>query len=637
MSSSDRRNMIVGLATLCTVLLSVSALCYWLFRAAPPPLVTQPSDVSDANVARIARPQPPPDDYVGSQTCAECHQDVVDAYQSHPMAHSLAEVHKATPLESYDQDNEFQAAGPRQYSVEKNGEQVEHHEILSDEDGVIYDQSVEVQYALGSGIRGRSYLIKNDRMLSISPITWYSGKQRWDLSPGYHPQFHPRFSRVAGDGCLMCHAGRTASDRDHPDTYDTPPFLEHAIGCERCHGPAGRHVAHHRAVGDDRPADVIVNPADLKIPEREAVCNQCHLSGETRSLRYGRSNHDFRPGNRLEDIWTIFVRDDRSNTDHNTRVVSHVEQMRASRCYQASSGQLGCTSCHDPHRVPTEQEHAEFYKQRCFQCHNDQSCAAPVAVQNQAPASGSCVACHLPKLPANNVPHTTQTNHRIVRQSRSEEQPGLTLSGLSHIRSKLTLFDGAEKRLSKLVVDRARGLQLVEAAKKSREIKIARRIQSLLKPTLAQAPNDIIALNAMAVTFVLLDDHELAEASWTRALEFQPDNEAILTPLAIINHQRNDLEAALTLFDRAIAVNPSSTKMLGRRAHVLGQMGRTDEAIKSAERALESNPTVLQHYQWLAEAYQLQNNTERSRHFQRLHDRIEKAMKPKKAPETAVP
>ena len=636
MPSSDQRNMIIGVATLFTVLLSVSGLCYWAFRELPPPLVPDRSDLSDDSVTRIARPELPADDYVGSQVCAECHQDIADAYQSHPMAHSLAHVGKATPLESYDQDHEFQAGGPRTYRVEKKGDQVVHHEILNDAEGVIYDQSVEVQYALGSGIRGRSYLIKNDRMLAISPITWYTGKQRWDLAPGYHPQYHPRFSRVAGDGCLMCHAGRTASDRDHPDTFDTPAFLEHAIGCERCHGPAGRHVAHHRSVADDRPADVIVNPADLEIAEREAVCNQCHLSGESRNLRYGRSNHDFRPGNRLEDIWTVFVRDDRGDGNGNTRVVSHVEQMRASRCYQASDGKLGCTSCHDPHRVPTEQEHAEFYKQRCFQCHNDQSCAAAVDVQNQAPAFGSCVSCHLPKLPANDVPHTTQTDHRIVR-SPQEQQPDLAMPALTQLRSKLTLFDGAEKRLPKLEVDRARGLQLVEAAKKSREIKIARRIQKLLKPMLTAAPDDIVALDAMALTYVLLEDHQLAEESWTRALKIQPENEAILTPLAIMNHQRGDLEPALKLIDRALAVNPSSTEMLGRRAHVLGQMRRTDAAIKSAERALETNPTVLQLYQWLAEAYQLQNNAERSRHFQRLHDRIEQAMKPTEPRESAVP
>ena len=197
---------------------------------------------------------------------------------------------------------------------------------------------------------------------------------------------------------------------------------------------------------------------------------------------------------------------------------------------------------------------------------------------------------------------------------------------------KLTLFDGAEKRLNKLEVDRALGLQLVEAAKKSQDIRIARRIQSLLKPMLKVAPDDVVALNAMAVTFVILEDQKQAEQVWTKALEYRPENEAILTALAIMNHQRGDLEQALEFVDRAIAINPSSTGMIGRRAHILGQLGRAGEAIKSAERAVKTDPTVLQLYQWLAEAYGVQDNPERSQHFQRLYERILQAMQPQSKP-----
>ena len=629
MPNADRRNMLTGIATLSAIALAVGSLCYWLFQEQPMPIDPLTSrDTSRDDSTRMPKPEPPPNDFVGSQACAECHQSIVDAYQSHPMAHSLAEVHQAKPIESYQTDNEFQPAGPRKYVVEKLENKFIHHEIMSDEQGVIYDQPVEVHYALGSGIRGRSYLIKNGPMMTTSPITWYSGKQRWDLSPGYNPKFHPRFSRMVGDGCLMCHAGRTASDRDKPDTYHTPPFLEHAIGCERCHGPAGRHVAHHRAESEDRPADVIVNPSDLEIAQREAICNQCHLAGEHRILRYGRSNHDFRPGDRLEDIWTVFVTKHSENDGGATRAVSQVEQMRSSRCYQASEGRLGCTSCHDPHGTPRPQQKAVFYKQRCFSCHDDTSCAAPLAEQNRPPASGSCIACHLPRLPANDVPHTTQTDHRIVRNPQADRPQETELPPGLRAPAQLALFDDAEQRLNKLEVDRARGLQLLDAAKKSQDVRIARKIQKLLKPMLKVAPDDVVSLDAMAVTYVLLEDHEQAEQAWTQALKLHPENEAILTSLAILNHQRGDLESALKFVNRAIAVNPSSTEMIGRKAHILGQLGRADEAIKTAERAVATNPMVLQLYQWLAEAHEVQDAPQRSRHFQRLYDRIVAAMQP---------
>ena len=34
--------------------------------------------------------------------------------------------------------------------------------------------------------------------------------------------------------------------------------------------------------------------------------------------------------------------------------------MYRSRCFQASSGQLGCISCHDPHRQPAAEEKTTF-------------------------------------------------------------------------------------------------------------------------------------------------------------------------------------------------------------------------------------------------------------------------------------
>jgi len=150
----------------------------------------------------IEPPQPPSDDdWVGSQKCAQCHREIWESYQSHPMANSAANVLEASIVEDYTRQTSFSQPASRTYRVERTPEYVWHHESMTDKAGdVLYDQAVEIDYAIGSGKRGRSYLIDRGGLLKASPITWYSQGQRWGLSPGYQPRIHQRFDRRVIDG-----------------------------------------------------------------------------------------------------------------------------------------------------------------------------------------------------------------------------------------------------------------------------------------------------------------------------------------------------------------------------------------------------------------------------------------------------
>lgn len=113
--------------------------------------------------------------------------------------------------------------------------------------------------------------------------------------------------------------------------YRQPIFQGHAIGCERCHGPGELHVRKPEPVGDELPN--IVNPAKLQPMLREAVCQQCHLQGDIRVVRAGRSLTDYRPGLPLPSIESVFVKAE--NFDK-TRFFGQVEQMSESRCFRES-------------------------------------------------------------------------------------------------------------------------------------------------------------------------------------------------------------------------------------------------------------------------------------------------------------
>src|SRR5262249_49067586 len=123
--------------------------------------------------------------YVGDEVCAGCHLPIAENYHRHPMGRSLAPVSGRLGEERYitRPHNPFEVNGQR-YQVELRGGHFFHAELRGDvQDKEISRLEAEVQFELGSGSHGCSYLIDRDGYLFQSPISWYSQKRMWDISP----------------------------------------------------------------------------------------------------------------------------------------------------------------------------------------------------------------------------------------------------------------------------------------------------------------------------------------------------------------------------------------------------------------------------------------------------------------------
>ncbi len=203
---------------------------------------------------------------------------------------------------------------------------------------------VPIRYLIGSGHFCRSYLVEIDGFLHESPITWYTSKKKWDMSPGYDFPTHWGFERAVKTGCLACHAGRV---EPVGDSLHRMTLHEKAIGCESCHGPGSKHEALHRAKKHVPGQEdlTIVQPSRLSRARLEAICTVCHLNGPASIPLRGRQDTDFRPGMPLTD-YRIDYRF--ANGSEQMTVVGHIEQLRGSACYQKSE-RLTCLTCHDPH------------------------------------------------------------------------------------------------------------------------------------------------------------------------------------------------------------------------------------------------------------------------------------------------
>ena len=157
--------------------------------------------------------------YVGDEACASCHLDKAETYRRHPMGRSLAPIAQVASRQNYDKEagNPFEALG-FQFLVERRGDQVVHKERTRDAAGkLITETAASVQFAIGSGTHAYSYLIQRDGVLYQSPVTWFSQKKTWDLSPSF-AGYYLRFERPILPGCLFCHCNHA---EPVPDTLNS--------------------------------------------------------------------------------------------------------------------------------------------------------------------------------------------------------------------------------------------------------------------------------------------------------------------------------------------------------------------------------------------------------------------------------
>lgn len=451
----------------------------------------------------------------------------------------------------------------------------------------------------------------------MSPISWYAEGDRFDLSPGYKPEQGDRFERRITSRCLSCHVGQVNAVPGRLDHVGSPAFNELSIGCERCHGPGERHVALHQGDWQAGQTDPIVNPSRLEPELREAVCNQCHLLGADEIPRYQRSDYDFRPGMYLSEVWSLFLEPAMTNVDGTPRAVSQVEQMRDSRCFRVSNGKLGCVSCHDPHASVPEAEAESYYRNRCLECHSQQGCALPEP--QRAVKNDSCIACHMPRVGDNDIPHVSQTNHTIPRSVDVELTP------ISRSRRQAELFQDGPL-LPKPDVQRARGIAAAKQAELKQNDELAGTALQMLEPVVAANPLDTAATAALARCYQLIGRFRDAGPIWRDVVAGDPNNEEALLTMAQILQQTGQWKESLDFLEAFLKLNEWPAHAHGMKAQLCERLGELDTALQAAEIAFQRDPTRKTAYIWLEQSCLKAGRTADAERYRLLRERLERAL-----------
>jgi predicted CXXCH cytochrome family protein len=503
--------------------------------------------------------------YVGNDRCAECHQEQFVPFRKHPMGRTLLPIAALASKQLYDGEhhNPFDALGSR-FEIDRRGDRVLHRRTVLDAAGQPLAQTdFDVDYVIGSGLHGFSYLSNRDGYLFQTPISWFSRKQIWDKSPGFDDKMiggRP----VVGD-CMFCHANRSWPIAGSVNRYE-PPIVEGlGIGCERCHGPGGKHVENPGRDPDTRIDYSIVNPRWLKPELRAAICEQCHLEGKMRIVRRGRGIYDFRPGMPLTPFWSVFVR--ARDAEGNRRAVNHVEQMYESRCFQRSEEKpaegkkkLGCTSCHDPHRHEAPAERVAHYREACLACHQDRGCSVAEVERRRDNKDDSCIDCHMLHYASLDIPHNASTDHHIVRRPGASADPDDSGRWSHGPGLPVIPFYPDQRDPDDPDMNRAMGMALVTLLGNGEgdQDLLAPQAVAMLEKAVRNDPEDVDAWEAKGQALMLMKSPSAALATFETALSKAPDREASLAAAAVLCQDLNQLDPAIDYWRRAVKANPWS-------------------------------------------------------------------------------
>jgi tetratricopeptide (TPR) repeat protein len=459
----------------------------------------------------------------------------------------------------------------------------------------------KVDYVVGSGNNNRTYLASENGYINEMPVTWYSEKAIWDLSPGYN-RSNMRFNRPVVAECMHCHNSYNAFEEFSVNRY-TGTITE-GISCERCHGPGQLHVDKQMASADELNRTgvdrTIVNPAHLSAELQMDVCLQCHLQGEISVFKTGKSSSDFRPGMSLKDIKTVFIEDGLPKGDF--RIASHGGRISLSTCFTASNGSMTCITCHNPHE-PVQERSRTYFNDRCMDCHATESLTVLQKVTDHS-NKGDCVHCHMKQGATSDILHVNFTDHWIRKKIDilSEKES----DALFARETALKLRDFFEEEDPAAIIRKGIAYTNYYETRHSEPAYLVRAI-ILLEQGLQDVPEHLDGYYALARAFQLQGKDQQAAAAYERVMSLDPTHMWTCYQLGRL-YLDEAPERSVAYLARAIHLNPDNPKVWKEYGDALLFTEDVAGAKTAYERALALDSFFTSAYNRLGELEFYQHN-----------------------------
>ncbi|MBB6270474.1 mono/diheme cytochrome c family protein [Pedobacter cryoconitis] len=323
--------------------------------------------------------------FAGAATCRTCHQQISDSYLQNPhqqTTHSIGIQTLGTPTpDTYSFNDHLQV------KIEKQGDVM--YQVAYMDGKQTTTRRIDI--SIGSGEKAITYGTWEGNQLKQLPLSYFKQIKGWANSPGF-PQHTAYFGRIIDARCLECHS----SFVDRKIIQDDPlkvkeelvsGSLVYGIDCERCHGPAGKHVEFHLEHPQEKAAKYIALYQTLTKKQKMDACAVCHGGNDMEILK---SVFAFKPGDDLRSYYT--------NASGNTAKKApdvhgnQSDMLAESKCF-IQSKTMDCTNCHQTHE--NLKGNLTSYSKRCISCHATIKHTA-ITLKN-AVVKTNCIDCHMPK------------------------------------------------------------------------------------------------------------------------------------------------------------------------------------------------------------------------------------------------
>jgi Tfp pilus assembly protein PilF len=525
--------------------------------------------------------------YVGDGACASCHVRETAAYREHAMAQSFHRWTPATRIETPLEKPLQHGPTGFSYSVVESGGQLYQVEFLTGPGGTrLHELRRRMDYVMGSGQVARTYFTEENGRLFQLPLTWYRS-HGWDFSPGYEIGT-ARFDRVMPDRCIACHS---SYPRPIPHLEGKYAEIRPGIGCERCHGPGGLHVAERRASAGratarrDTALDrTIVNPAHLPLERRLDTCEQCHVHTAVTVLREGKTDFDYMPSQPLREQYAFY------KVAGSIDIVSHADRLRQSACFigaRGTSRPLECATCHDPHQAaPAPQAR----NQPCRQCHASallaQRLARSPALPDHTPTS-DCVSCHMPRVAVRAAVHGAFTDHWIRVTSRGTPPAAVRQYGDGSIEP----YYERDKTGADAAIYQGMG-EVVYATLATSGRALTNASTDLARALGADSGRGDASF-LLGVASQQLGNTEDAIRALEQSIRVDSTRPDRWRALAVSYARAGRPAAAIdSLYRRALALQPALAWIRADHADYLQGQGRLDDAVRAYQAALAEQPSL---------------------------------------------
>jgi hypothetical protein len=370
----------------------------------------KPSDEEKVDLASFA----------GSGSCAGCHKTIYDShiYTAHYLTTrpALREYIKGSFEEgqnifAYDSDRivhmEKRDSGYYQVAYYKGDEKI----------------AGRFDIIVGSGSKGQTYITRYHQQLYQLPVSYFTAAHKWANSPLY-PVNPILFNRPITSRCLECHStyARVISPPGvEPEAFD--PKMIYGVDCEKCHGPAARHVAFQTQNPDEKKGKFILNPAGFTKQQNLDLCGLCHGG----RLQKTQASFSFVAGDKLADYFSMDT-----VTPNPDNIDVHGNQyglLRSSKCFRMSNT-MTCTTCHNPHE--NERGNTALFSSRCITCHSNGHFATCRLTASIGPSIAlNCIDCHMPLKASHSITELLSGDQKptaaLIRSHLIKIYPGATI------------------------------------------------------------------------------------------------------------------------------------------------------------------------------------------------------------------